>query len=510
MLLEEIMNHKVEEVRARFFYPSIPKPTLTKSTPNGSVDISSMQISINPGFIEMLGKEGIPEPDSFDEILSHEYTHITRFPGNAGKRMHHYLEARSMLESKDLAETAVYAFNEAQTNIFVGVDMKNEITPRVEKILARGSQGLNKILDGLYQDLFHENLGINLNKKERKIVKKLKEIRFTDQSAESQSLRSFIESARDYLKHYKQKTSSGFLGMFTQWQIQDGLSMLAQECADKGYNPNQFEQLSSELLQEGMVAPGTGNGILRESQDIYTALARNYAIPIVRRNIHGNGSIRPEEHKPFSIGTPLSDLDLYSSKGILPGVSTAWIMKEGESVVQKGIPDSIIVIDNSPSMPDPNSGVSIPVLGAYVIARAYLLNGRNVAVYSFGASDYVYGPSTDENEINKVLRLHSGNIGGTTFSPSRLEDLLKKRANSFDLSIISDMEISNLGDFISSISTVPKLHRIHLFYTNPDYMKDVRSIQESTKSMDNIGYAQLFSRRDIEGITLGELKKSIK
>ena len=41
-------------------------------------------------------------------------------------------------------------------------------------------------------------------------------------------------------------------------------------------------------------------------------------------------------------------------------------------------------------------------------------------------------------------------------------------------------------------------------------MKDVRSIQESTKSMDNIGYAQLFSRRDIEGITLGELKKSIK
>ena len=512
MELEEIMNKKVREVSSRFFSPSIPKPELTEDVPNGSADIASGQIKISPSFIDRLEKNGIPSHESLDEVLSHEFTHITRFPGTAQRRMHQYAEARTTLESKELAEAAVYAFNEAQTNLYVGIDMKNQATPKVAGVLAKGSRGLNKLLDGLYQEMLGQDLGVKLSRKEKQLIKKLKEFPFTDQGSEDTNLKRFIELTKSDVSDYKPRQSSGFLGMFTEDKIQEGLTQIAQECSNKGYSPNQFEQLASELLSDGKIVPGAGTakGKLWEARDIYTALSRNYAVPIVRKNMFKNGSLRPEEHKPFSTETPLEDLDPFSSKGILPGITQAWVRKEGETAAQKGIPNSIIVIDNSPSMPDPNKVVSMPVLGGNVIARAYLLNDKTVTVYSFGSSDYVYGPSKDEKEIGRVLRLHSGEIGGTTFSSERLETLLKDRKEVFDLSIISDMEISNLGDFIKTVSSIPRLNRIHLFYTNAGRSGCVRQVQEATKAMENVGYAQLCSKEDIERITLGELKKSLR
>ena len=111
--------------------------------------------------------------------------------------------ARKLLDSKDLAESAVYAFNEAQTNIFNGVDMKNKYTPKVQKILAKDSKGLNKVLDALYQKLFKEDLGVRFNwrnKKEKDLVKKLNEIQFTYQGNEDVNLEKFIAAAKNYLK----------------------------------------------------------------------------------------------------------------------------------------------------------------------------------------------------------------------------------------------------------------------------------------------------------------------
>ena len=206
----------------------------------------------------------------------------------------------------------------------------------------------------------------------------------------------------------------------------------------------------------------------------------------------------------------MQDLNAFSSKGILPGISKAWTKKEGEVIKQIGIPDSIIVQDNSPSMPNPNKIISIPVLGSSVIARAYLANDKTVSVYSFGSSDHIYGPSKDEEAINKVLRLYSDKDGGTTFNPKKLEQLFKDRSKSFDVSIISDMEINNLADFILSIKSLPLLHRIHLFYTNYDKIAYVHQVIEATKNIENIGYTQLFTKYDIEKITMGELRKSLK
>ena len=515
--LEKIMERKVDEVNARFFYPQFPTPELSRDVPNGSADIISMKTKVNPDFINMLNDNGIPPEESLDEVLSHETIHLTRFPGTAEKRMHQYLIARQILEKNELGEAVVYAFNEAQTNIFNGVDMKNKYTPKVQRVLTKDSKDLNKVLDGLYQELFKEDLGVRFNwrkKKEKDLVKKLKEINFTSLNEEDQNLKKFIEITKNYLKTYKPESNAGFLGMFTNEQIQQGLDALALECADKGYTPNQFEQLASELTKEGKIIPGVGNkkAELIESRNIYLSLARNYSIPIIKMQTEKNGSLVPVEQKQFSIGTPIKDLNPFSSKGILPGITKAWIRKEGETIKELGIPDLVLVQDNSPSMPNPNEVVSVPVLGSSVISRTYILNDKPVTIYSFGSSDYMYGPSKDEEEVNKALRLHSGREGGTTFNPNKLEFLLKEKSKPFDLAVVSDMEISNLADFILSIKSMPKLHRIHLVYTNPiaNYMAYVNEIINKTKGMDNIGYLQLFTKDDIGNIAMGELRKSLK
>ena len=335
--LEEIMERKINETRARFFYPATPRPKLTKETPNGSADIVSLEIQVNPDYIKMLKENGIQEEDSLDETLSHEYTHITKFPGTAANRMHQYLIARKLLESKDLAESAVYSFNEVQTNIFNGVDLKNKATPKIQKILAKDSRGLNKILNGLYQEIFKEDLGIKFNwrnKKEKNLIKKLKEIQFTDQNNENQNLEKFVFAVKDNLKDYKSETKADFLGMFNEEQIQGGLASLAQECMNNGYSPNQFEQLSLELLNDGKIYPGAGSNKsnLSISRNIYIDLAKNYAIPIVKTKTAKNGSLIPHEQKPFSIQSPINDLNVFSSKGIMPCITKKWTKKKKEVI----------------------------------------------------------------------------------------------------------------------------------------------------------------------------------
>ena len=74
------------------------------------------------------------------------------------------------------------------------------------------------------------------------------------------------------------------------------------------------------------------------------------------------------------------------SPGIIPGITQKWIKKEGEvTTAYFEIPDSLIVIDSSGSMPNPDENISIPVLGATVIvATVFFIFGQLGAVPFIG------------------------------------------------------------------------------------------------------------------------------
>ena len=70
------------------------------------------------------------------------------------------------------------------------------------------------------------------------------------------------------------------------------------------------------------------------------------------------------------------------------------------------------------------------------------------------------------------------------------------------------MDISNLDAFVQTVLSIPQTHRVHLLYTgNSGYVNHLR---QTFGDKDNVAILPLTTESDIEKITMGELKKSVK
>ena len=115
-------------------------------------------------------------------------------------------------------------------------------------------------------------------------------------------------------------------------------------------------------------------------------------------------------------------------------------------------------------------------------------------------------PTKDREQVHKMLRTYQN--GGTVFHPEIVKGILQHYGKPFDMSVISDMAIGNLEQFVKSILSLPKSHRVHLFYTQDSGY--VNQVKDSFGNSENVAIMPLTYDRDIEKITMGELKKSVK
>jgi len=155
----------------------------------------------------------------------------------------------------------------------------------------------------------------------------------------------------------------------------------------------------------------------------------------------------------------------------------------------------------------PSKRIYQHIVGATAISNAYLLNDSRVAVYSFGSNDHLTNPTKDRESVHRELRRYSSD-GGTTFNSRFLEGVLKDSEVEYDISVISDMDIRNLGGFIDTVLGIPQTHRVHLLYTeNNGYVEKLRG---SFGNRENVAILPLTCENDIQKITMGELQKSVK
>jgi hypothetical protein len=531
--LEKVMDGEWESVREGFYYPQLPKPRLVNNIPNGSIDMKSLSIKVSEPFIRGFKEYEIKEEDALNEVLTHELTHYMKYPGSVLNTLRLQKAAREVTDSEKANQLRT-AFTETQTNIYMVSEKKHPTTVRMRKAVQPDQQdALGRLMYGLYQEVWGEDLGIDLGKEERSLIDKLKGIDFLDKSKEQYNIKKFVDILKDYEPpkqegqdgqgegegNQQEQCQSNGLDMFNDNQIREGIRQFAQECND----PNEFEQIVGEVLSESKeegdkekipvssqgIMPGTDKGVLTLARNFYTALAQNYTVPVRKKPLHKNGSLYPHSHTEFSIGDSIDNLDPFSSPGILPGVTKKWVKKEGEVTTEcESVPDSIIAIDNSGSMPNPDEGISIPVLGATAISNAYLENDSRVAVYSFGGQDNFMNLTRDKEMAHKALRMYTG--GGTTFNAQFLENILKGSEEEFDISVVSDMAISNLDGFIQTVLQIPKVHRIHLVYTNNDGIEYVNQLKKEFENQENVAIVPMLQEKDIEKIVMGELKKSVR
>jgi len=521
--LQKTLEREWQDVRKSFYYPQLPFPQLTKDIANGMINFENLQISVNPEYVNELNEKGCNEEISLNAILGHEVGHFVDYPASVLNLLRLHKIARENLDEQK-AYIAREAFLNIQNNTNLVKNRDYKSIPVVLKSEAEKAEGLDKVFFGLYQELWNKSLDVKLKRKEKNLIEKLQEIDYLDKNKQEQNLREFVELIKNKLDDYKSEGNSSFKE-FSSNQIREGIRQFAKES-----KPGEFEKIVEEVLREGEKNKGTekgrekiyqitgsragierGNLII--ARNFYSALAENFSIPIRKRQIQKNGSLYPYSHEEFSMSDEINDLDPFSSPGIIPGITQKWIKKEGETIQNYfGIPNSIIVKDNSPSMTNyqnPEKEVSIAVLGSTVISNAYLNNNTKVAVYSFGSFDEFVDLTKDKERVHQELRKYT-NKRGTTFNKSLMENYLKNTDMVFDLSFVSDMEISNLDKFINHIINLPNLHRIHLFYTNPSKVDYVQNISERIKNKRNVAILPLYSQQDIKNIIIGELKNSIK
>ena len=560
--LKQTMGREWQKVRKNFHYPQLPQPKLIGEDSNGSINIESLEITVSEPFVNGLEKKGIAPEESLNEVLTHELIHFMKFPGSVLNVLKLQKSGQGITDPSKISELRS-AFTEAQTNLYMLNEMKHPSTAKVRKAygLSEGDS-FGRLMYGLYQEVSGQDLGIEPRERslrdkvkgalgttpadqERGLIDKLKNINYTNKGQELENFREFAQVLKNYQppqdqnKKNKEGQEEGEvcsgdgngLGGFTDNQIREGLKQFAQECS----NPQEYEEIVKQVLNEdekqetqgrkqgqlpqamGKKA-GSGRGITQLADNFYTALAEKYAVPIRKKLMHKNGTLYPYSHTSFEIGDSIIDVDAFSTPGILPGITKKWVKNEGEVYGNdEAVPDSFLIIDNSPSMIDweTKNGINIPInpsqriyqhiVGATAISNTYLLNGSRVAVYSFGSNDHLTNPTKDREMVHRELRRYSSN-GGTTFNSRFLEGVLKDSEGEYDISVVSDMDIRNLGGFIDTVLGIPQTHRIHLLYTESNSY--VGKLRESFGNKENVAILPLICERDIQEITMGELQKS--
>lgn len=550
--LKQIIGKEWQRARKRFHYPQLPQPELVDDIPNGSIDIKNLEIKISEPFIEGFEKHGIRNEEAMNEVLTHELTHFMKFPGSVLNILRLQKSAQGLTDRHKVSELRA-AFTEAQTNLYMTQEVQHPATAKMRKAYGlQNEDSAGRLMYGLYQEVSGQDFGVKLTKEERGLVGKLKDIDFLDKKQETSSFRKFVQVMKDYQPPQQNQDEKGEskgqgqgsgqgdgrnsndpcsgsgkeLDRFTENQIREGLKQFAQECS----TPQEYEEIVKQILNEDaergeerqgqQQASGKRAGIGRSTTELadnfYTALAEKYVIPIRKKQMHKNGSLYPHSHTPFEVGDSITEVDAFSTPGILPGITKKWVRKEGEvHGNEESVPDSFVVVDNSPSMfksngneiISPSKRIYSHIVGATAISNAYLANGARVAVYSFGSNDHLTNPTKDRKAVHSELRRYSTG-GGTTFNPRFLEGVLRQNQDEFDISVISDMDISNLDAFVQTVLSIPQTHRVHLLYTgNSGYVNHLR---QTFGDKDNVAILPLTAESDIEKITMGELKKSVK
>lgn len=568
--LKQIMLDEWQKARKSFHFPQLPQPQLVEDIKNGMMNMENLEVKISQSFIEGFRGNGIAERDEesdalcMNECLTHELTHFMRYPGSVLNILRLQKSAQGLTEGDKISGLRE-AFTEAQTNIYLTNERKHLATAKMRKVYGlEEGDSFGRLMYGLYQEVSGQNFGVELTGEEKGLVDKLKEIKYIDKTNETGNFRRFVKLLKDYQPPEQKSSGKGRgkrngqddkeednqgegdgnqgngqgnqglekmslvaefgkpaeeergLDMFTNNQIREGLRQFACECS----NPQEYEEVVRQVLGEGdkggkkqtqSIPGGSKAGIERRvaqlANNFYTARAEKYCVPIRKKPMHKNGGLYPHSHTDFQVGDSITEVDAFSTPKILPGITKKWIRKEGEVYGnEESVPDIFIAIDNSGSMTSPIQAISIPVLGGTVISNAYLDNGSRAAVYSFGGNDELLLPTRDKEAVHKQLRLYTG--GGTIFNPKFLEEILKQSEKEFDISVISDMAISNLDTFVNSVLGIPQTHRVHLFYTeNNNY---VNTLKKSFESRENVAILPLICEGDIKNITMGELKKSIR
>ena len=285
--------------------------------------------------------------------------------------------------------------------------------------------------------------------------------------------------------------------------IAEGIAQFLEEFGEEALKLlEEFSALSPEVRQLlGQTA------LLEQSRWYwYEFLAQQYRIAIEKRPSEETGRVyyvNLTEWHPGDGTQHIAPLATFGPIGF-PHITKRWLHSGPEShYSDRQVPDLIIVIDSSGSMPNADSQKSFAVLGGFVAANSYLDYGNKVAVVNFSSNDLVLDFTTDRTPIYKYLAAFQG--GGTQLNPETIDKLLEKSRGEVDLLLITDMGLSSFEETLQKFAKHAQAHRVFVMLINADLETEKEA---RAKLPESVEFFRIEKDEDIPNIVLGAVQRS--
>jgi hypothetical protein len=216
----------------------------------------------------------------------------------------------------------------------------------------------------------------------------------------------------------------------------------------------------------------------------------------------------------LSLSDNLAEYAPITSLGkLLPGLAKRFVRTGAESGYnQPTIPQLLIALDSSGSMPDPNQKLSYAVLSGFLAANTYLDLGSQVAVYNFSnaGNDIFLSFTDDDVQIYKHIAAYQN--GGTSLNEGVLEKLLHEGTSGgrdVDLLLISDMGIANVEGLAKKLASYAGMHRVSLFFVR-DACGNFGALSAQLCESPNVSVFKIGDDKDLPNLVLGSVRDSLQ
>ena len=534
---KEIVEKIWPRVKRKHLFPEMPTPRIraepdfpeegTGEDEGIGLEMKERQMILSSAFLSKLS-DRITEEQAIEALLDHGITHYTFCPWDFHTHVQLYAEAKKVVNDNTLAKRVANYFMDVVADTYCVKKRETDI-PALRRSLTKGK--MDQVIASLYQRIWGVDLGIpsaSGRGEHEEVVRRLARIPYLDRSRWFDSVQRFARSVKPLLMEEQEEqegqegqggkgqsnpTGDHGLDHYSLEEIDQGLRNYAQQNMKLAEFREVVEDFSADLKEAGYGMErgmGRGQGTPLDADVLfYMKLAEHYSLPLRKIPMEEKGALHPHTHSPWEVGSPIQDIDIWSSFGkIMPGVTQIWKKREGKGRGKvEGTPDCLIAIDSSGSMINPRKNLSYAVLGAACAADAYLRNHCKVAVYNFsdapmGGKD-ILDYTLRREEVYRTLCKYFG--GGTALDMDDLIPLILGREN-LDLFIITDMKITNLETLIGYFEKIQnRITAVHVG-ENPYASR----FEKAIGNRKNINIFTVKKKEDIPHIVLGKILEYFK
>ncbi|MFP3869336.1 MAG: hypothetical protein ACLFVT_00455 [Syntrophobacteria bacterium] len=500
-----------QQARKDLYYPPI-----TRLEP---ARIETIEIAFSRSRYRILLGEGLVEKFSEEALLGvfhHELNHWAKHPYDVRTLI---LEQHWLGDAEGKDEIRNF-FDDVVVNLDLVVNRGLEQVAQAFRELPPTSK-VDNLLRAFYTRVTGVDFGGTVLSRElEQRTTSLRAIDFLDLSKVQLkgNIRRFAKIVEDLLEGKMELPFMFFsFGDFRSEDIRRAMREVAGEVM-----PQEYQRIASELLDDlgdpgGMLPerPSGGVGISPGTKQLVQQLTRPevewYANRCSRYSIFvesliRKGSLYPDQIVDFELDDGIDTLNPVESYGkILPSLAKKYELAEFERYGQVSVPDAVLVIDSSGSMPNPDGVVSYAVLGAFAVAHNYLQLGARVGVVNFSNVNVDLGLTRNKQKIYEMLKMYQGY--GTTLHLDDFHDYVSKLgAGAKDYILITDAGIDNLrqvGAYLANIKgrvTIIWLSTQNQFVDR--FRDNYRYFQETLPP--SVTFVEITREEDIPRIAVGK------